>query len=106
MKRFRVQRSKDISGVSGTGYVAEGIMFRSGQCAVCWRSNHSSINIYKSIEDVTFVHGHGGSTSIVFIDSIDDPEKMDDCLEANHSNEASSSHTSSDFALGNEEDCD
>jgi len=78
MKRFRVQRTKDISGVSGTGYVAEGVMFRSGQCAVSWRSNHSSVNIYQSLEDVIFVHGHSGSTEIEFVDNEDDPER---CLQ-------------------------
>ena len=61
--------------MSGTGYVAEGVMFRSGQCAVSWRSDHSSVNIYKSLEDVIFVHGHSGSTEIEFIDNEDDPER-------------------------------
>ena len=74
MKRFRVVREKDISGVSGTGYVAEGCMFRNGKCTVVWRSSHSSVNNYDSIEDVIFVHGHGGSTHIEWIDPVDDPE--------------------------------
>ncbi len=74
MKRFRVIRDMDVSGVSGTGYVAEGVLFRTGQCAVCWRSDHSSVNIYKSLDDVIFVHGHGGATKVEFVDPADDPE--------------------------------
>ncbi len=74
MRRFRVQRVVDVSGVSGTGYVAEGVLFRSGICTVSWRSDHSSVNIYQSIEDVIHVHGHGGSTTVEFIDKEDDPE--------------------------------
>lgn len=74
MRRFRVLRDIDVSGVSGVGYVAEGVLFRTGQCAVCWRSDHSSVNIYKTLDDVIFVHGHGGSTKIEFVDPVDDPD--------------------------------
>lgn len=74
MKRFRVVREKDISGISGVGYVAEGCKFRNGKCTVVWRSSHSSVNTYDSIEDVIFVHGHGGATRIEWIDPVDDPE--------------------------------
>jgi len=36
------------------------------------------VNIYQSLEDVIFVHGHSGSTEIEFVDNEDDPER---CLQ-------------------------
>ena len=47
MKQFHLVRTEDESGVSGTGYVAEGVIF-------------------PRIEDVQFVHGHGEKTKVVF----------------------------------------
>lgn len=74
MKRFRVVRDEDVSGVSGVGYVAEGCRFRNGKCTVVWRSTHSSVNTYDCIDDVIAVHGHGGKTRVEWIDPCDDPE--------------------------------
>jgi hypothetical protein len=36
MKRFRLVRDRDVSGVSGTGIVAEGTMFSDGTCVLRW----------------------------------------------------------------------
>ena len=68
LKRFHLERAKDISGVSGCGIVACGVMFDDGQIALHWEGQHSSINIYKSLSDLEFIHGHEGSTRIVFDD--------------------------------------
>lgn len=34
MKRFHLVRKEDASGVSGTGHVAEGIMFSDGKVVI------------------------------------------------------------------------
>lgn len=70
MRRFHFERNKDISGISGIGKVAEGCLFSdTGQAVVHWLGEHPCINIYMSLDDVIFVHGHDGSTKIVFDDN-------------------------------------
>ncbi len=36
MKQFHLVRTEDESGVSGTGYVAEGVIFSNGWCVLRW----------------------------------------------------------------------
>lgn len=67
MRLFYLQRKVDASGVSGTGIVAEGVEFTSGMVALTWLGVHRCINIYESIKTVEELHGHDGSTVIVFI---------------------------------------
>mgnify|MGYP007070612307 CR=1 FL=1 len=64
MKKFYLYRKEDETGVSGTGIVAEGVIFHNGVCALCWRSDHPSVAIYQSIDEVKFIHGHHGKTVI------------------------------------------
>lgn len=68
MRRFKLIRNEDVSGLSGVGYVAEGCLFRNGKCVLCWKSDHPSLNVYDSLEDIVYLHGHQGKTTIVFID--------------------------------------
>ncbi len=68
LKRFHFDRVEDASGVSGTGVVAEGCLFETGEAVVHWLGKYGSINIYHSIDDVIKVHGHEGRTKIVFDD--------------------------------------
>lgn len=66
MRAFLVVREEDVSGVSGTGIVAEAVEFDNGKVAVAWLSSRgphvSSIAIYESLGDAEAVHGHGGRT--------------------------------------------
>ena len=72
MRRFHFERVKDISGISGCGVVAEGVVFcDTGEAIVHWLGEHSCTNHYKSIADVEYIHGHNGSTKIVFDDEVD-----------------------------------
>lgn len=59
-------RLEDASGVSGCGMVAEGVIFSNGKVALEWFGEHSSTNVYDSLADVEYIHGHGGKTRIVF----------------------------------------
>lgn len=71
LKRFHLERLKDISGISGCGRIAEGVVFSdTKECVVHWLGQRPCINIYHSVEDALFIHGHSGSTQIVW----DDPE--------------------------------
>ena len=66
MRNFNLIRSLDPSGVSGTGCVAEGVVFSNGWVALTWLSEQPSITFYASLAQVEAIHGHGGSTRIVF----------------------------------------
>jgi hypothetical protein len=63
---FHLLRLEDESGVSGTGWVAEGAVFSNGWVVLVWPTETPSLNFYQSIEDVEAIHGHGGQTRIVF----------------------------------------
>lgn len=68
MRRFNLVRNEDVSGVSGTGIVAEGVEFHDGQVAVSWFGRHHCVSIWPNIEDVVAIHGHEGRTIIVWLD--------------------------------------
>ena len=63
---FHLLRLKDESGVSGTGWVAEGAIFSSGWVALYWLTDTPSMNFYPSIDAVEAIHGHNGRTRVVF----------------------------------------
>lgn len=65
-KMFDLMRSHDSSKVSGEGRVAEGFEFENGKVALCWLGKFASVNVYDSIDHVRAIHGHGGSTEVVY----------------------------------------
>ena len=66
---FRLLRDEDESGVSGTGYVADGVRWHDGTCTVHWRTEHTSTTVYKDFPTVLAIHGHGGKTRAEFCDA-------------------------------------
>jgi len=68
MRRFKVRREEDESGVSGVGEVAEGVEFDDGTVAMRWLSNKASITFFLNIKHLKDLHGHGGKTKLVWID--------------------------------------
>lgn len=66
MRNFRLKRNVDESGISGTGYVTEGVIFTDGSVAMRWLTHVSSTCFYKSIEDVETIHGHEGRTVVEY----------------------------------------
>jgi hypothetical protein len=73
---FHLDRKIDVSGVSGVSdNIASGVVFDDGQVVIHWNTNHSSIGIYRSVEDLLHVHGHQGCTTVVFEDVAEKKEK-------------------------------
>jgi hypothetical protein len=68
MRRFFLNRKADVSGVSGTGHVAEGVQFSTGTMVVHWVSPYASTNIYPNAVALEHVHGHEGKTTIEWLD--------------------------------------
>ena len=68
MRLFELVRDEDVSGVSGTGKVAEVCEFASGWCAVSFLPHTAGIPnviVYGSLTDVVAIHGHGGKTRLI-----------------------------------------
>ena len=65
-RTFVLHRDEDVSGVSGTGVVAEGAMFSDGTVVVRWLGKHASTTMWSSIDSVIAINGHGGRTQVVY----------------------------------------
>lgn len=66
---FELHRDTDISGVSGTGKVAEGAIFSDGEAVIHWLGQWPTTTPHpRGIASVKAVHGHGGATRIVLND--------------------------------------
>lgn len=74
LRLFKLVRHEDVTGVSGTGVVGEGVQFSDGRCVMRWTTQLSSIALYDSIQDVLCIHGHDGNTAVVFARRTD-PDK-------------------------------
>lgn len=68
MRRFQMHRHIDVSGISGTGIVAEGVVFTDGTTVVRWISAKPSTVVWDDLGDAYDIHNHGGSTEFVFLD--------------------------------------
>ena len=68
MRRFILFRIKDVTGVSGTGVVAEGTVFSDGLSVIHWLREPYAMGVYQTLSDVIAVHGHEGGTQLRFID--------------------------------------
>jgi len=68
LRRFRLKRTVDASGVSGVGYVVEGVEFSNGECVLHWLTEWSTLGVYKNVTQVVEIHGHDGKTVLEWID--------------------------------------
>ena len=69
IRKFHLWRDRDETGVSGTGKIAEGCLFSNGWVSLAFLTQVSSLAFYFCIEDVEAIHGHKGSTRVVFEDA-------------------------------------
>ena len=65
---FYLYRKEDVSGQAGVGFVAEGIKFSDGSCALRWRTATPSTVVYSRMDDVVAIHGHRQKTEVVWED--------------------------------------
>lgn len=70
---FQVVRDVDVTGVSGTGVVADGCEFPDGTTVVRWREvtgpNYdrgvrATTVVFPNVQAVEALHGHNGATHI------------------------------------------
>lgn len=67
-RRFVLNRLEDVTGVSGTGVVAEGVTFTDGTTVIRWAGPTPSTVVWATVGDAVAVHGHGGKTELVWVD--------------------------------------
>jgi len=67
-RRFYLHRTRDITGASGTGRVADGVLWTDGSASVRWRGEHGSVVHWDRLESAERVHGHNGATMLVWLD--------------------------------------
>lgn len=68
-RRFHLLRHRDVSRISGTGIVADGVLWPDKTVSIRWRGERPSIVHWDHINDAAAVHGHGGATDFVWIDA-------------------------------------
>lgn len=68
MRRFVLNRKEDVSGVSGTGVVVEGVEFTDGTVAIRWLGDRPSTVYWDNMTNALGVHGHEGKTVVEWID--------------------------------------
>lgn len=62
---YRLNRSHDVSGVSGEGdEVATICEFSSGLIALHWNSETPSVTVYTDRRHIERLHGHGGASKL------------------------------------------
>jgi hypothetical protein len=68
-KPFLLVREVDDTGVSGVGFVAEGVEFSDGVVALRWMSKWPTSVVFhdRGIESLLAVHGHNGNTKIQYL---------------------------------------
>lgn len=69
-RRFNLERTVDISGVSGVGTVAWGVSWPDGVAVLHWTGNWpTSVVFYeRGMDAIKHIHGHDGATQIVWLD--------------------------------------
>lgn len=75
-RRFDLVRTTDVTGISGTGRVAEGVEFSDGTVVLRWlkagtaRPEHvkPTTVLHDNIDSVVGLHGHAGATKVFWID--------------------------------------
>lgn len=67
-RRFELHRDVDVTGISGTGVVADGVCWPDGSASIHWRGERPSNVFWPQMVWASEIHGHGGATRIVWID--------------------------------------
>ncbi len=65
LQEFYLLRVKDVSGVSGLGIVARGVILPNHKAVMCWGMPHETITIFDNIGQVQVIHGHEGKTKVI-----------------------------------------
>lgn len=59
-------RDEDVTGVSGTGAVAQGVEFDDGTTVIRWCGDDRSTVVWADMAAAIRIHGHDGRTRFEF----------------------------------------
>jgi hypothetical protein len=80
MRKFYLLRHEDVNGHSGTGVVAEGVIFDDGTGAFTWLTPMKTVTTFWKMADIKRMHGHDGKTEII----IEGNKGFQECQKAAH----------------------
>lgn len=67
-RTFVLVRHHDPSGISGTGEVAEGVVWSDGSVSLRWHGEHAATTFWEGgLSALLHVHGHNGATEVVYL---------------------------------------
>lgn len=66
---FVLRRTTDVTGVSGTGVIADGVVFPDGRVATRWRDTMGVAQTcaWDRLSHVQKIHGHNGATRVELV---------------------------------------
>lgn len=67
-RTFKLIRDEDVSFVSGTGFICEGVVFSDGHVALHWLGDMPITTPMPTLDWVLKIHGHQGKTRLVWDD--------------------------------------
>lgn len=70
MRLFQLHRDRDLTGYSGTGVVADGVVWPDGSVSMRWRGPIRTTVDASSLDDIQTIHGHDGATRVVLLADI------------------------------------
>lgn len=77
-RSFVLQRDRDISGVSGTGIIADGVVFPDGHAAIHWRGKWALTTPHPDgIDSILGIHDHGGQGDLHVIWADQDEQRRE-----------------------------
>lgn len=62
---FELHRDNDLTGFSGVGVVADGVIWPDGTVSMRWRGPVRTTVEASCLTDIQTIHGHDGATRVV-----------------------------------------
>jgi hypothetical protein len=70
VRLFQLHRDRDLTGFSGLGVVADGVVWPDGTVSMRWRGEIRTTVEAARITDIETIHGHDGATRVVLLADI------------------------------------
>ncbi|MBF6284481.1 hypothetical protein REK76_29440 (plasmid) [Nocardia farcinica] len=64
---FQLHRDTDVTGFSGVGVVADGVIWPDGTVSMRWRGEIRTTVDAACLADIETIHGHDGATRVVMV---------------------------------------
>lgn len=76
MQLFKLYRDRDLTGYSGTGVVAEGIVYSDGHVSMRWCVDGKPRTTTEAdcLAHIAEIHGHDGATRVVMLADLADAD--------------------------------